>query len=440
MASSLEPLEKLGEHVALLLDEAAPDRARAIDEAREAFLHGEVAQRARWASLRLRWVSAIAVVIAVVATTVIVLDRHATPLTFAVEGAPGSPKTWLAAPKHSALRLDFSDGTKIRLEGDSRARVQDIDSTGASLGLEAGHLHAEVVHTKTSVWKVAAGPFVVNVTGTVFDVNWDPSTQVLAVSVARGSVLVGDSSSGVAQAVRASETLHATTFERRFVMSSQTDPLPVESRASAAEHGPPLAESVAPPVDGTTPDAVAPEAVAPEAATIEPALPTTARHASPSKVDDSLGDWRAFAKRGALREAFASAEASGFRQATESATPSELLSLGDGARLSGNAERATFALLSLRQRFPSDSRRAAAAFSLGKVAFDQRKAYEQAAQWFATSLREQPTGPLAREASGRLIESSWRAHDAAGAERAARDYLGKYPEGPHADLARSVLR
>jgi len=28
----------------------------------------------------------------------------------------------------------------------------------------------------------------------------------------------------------------------------------------------------------------------------------------------------------------------------------------------------------------------------------------------------------------------------AGAQRAARDYLSKYPEGPHADLARSVLR
>ncbi len=51
---------------------------------------------------------------------------------------------------------------------------------------------------------------------------------------------------------------------------------------------------------------------------------------------------------------------------------------------------------------------------------------------------EQARGAL--DAAGRLIEALRRADDSAGARRAARDYLEKYPEGPHADLARSVLR
>jgi len=430
MARSLDPLDQLGEHVSTLLDTAAPERTRAIEDARRAFLQAEATPSPRVAaSLRAHWSWALGAALAAAAVAVlVVLSQRPAPLSFEVEGGPGSPKTWLAAPQGSALRLDFSDGTKVRLEARSRARVQEIDRTGASIGLEGGHLHAEVVHTSSSVWKVVAGPFTVNVTGTVFDVSWDPGAQELAVSVERGSVLVGDAGTGIAQAVRASETLRATAFERRFVVSS------------ASEGQEPTGAATSPASSSAAPD----RGVA-NGASLDLASPATPD--APSDAPGTLGkrepppsDWRTFAKRGALREAFASAEAAGFEQTCASASPAELLLLGDGARLSGKAERATFALLGLRQRYPSDPRRAAAAFSLGKVAFDQRRAYEQAASWFSTSLREQPSGPLAREASGRLIEALQRAHDGVGAQRAARDYLSKYPEGPHADLARSVLR
>jgi TolA-binding protein len=116
------------------------------------------------------------------------------------------------------------------------------------------------------------------------------------------------------------------------------------------------------------------------------------------------------------------------------------LQLGDGARLSGNPARAKQALMRLRNAFPGDSRRAAAAFALGKVAFDQTRSYAEAAEWFSTSIREQPGGSLSREAAGRLIEARKRSGDEAGARRAAEAYLARYPEGPHADLARALVR
>jgi TolA-binding protein len=151
-------------------------------------------------------------------------------------------------------------------------------------------------------------------------------------------------------------------------------------------------------------------------------------------------EWRTLAKAGKLKEAFTSAESQGFARLCESASAPDLLLLGDAARLSGRPDRATLALQSLRNRFPSDSRRAAAAFALGKVAFDQRRTYSEAAKWFSTSLQEQPNGSLSREASGRLIEALRNAGDLVGAERAARSYLSKYPEGPHATVARAVLQ
>jgi TolA-binding protein len=114
--------------------------------------------------------------------------------------------------------------------------------------------------------------------------------------------------------------------------------------------------------------------------------------------------------------------------------------LGDAARLSARPDRASEALLTLRRKYPRDARRAAAAFALGKVAFDQRHAYTQAAEWFATYVREQPNGELVREAYGRQIEALRNAGDGAGAQRVAKEYLSRYPDGPHADIARSVLK
>jgi TolA-binding protein len=116
-----------------------------------------------------------------------------------------------------------------------------------------------------------------------------------------------------------------------------------------------------------------------------------------------------------------------------------LLALGDAARVSGRTDRVSEASLSLRRRFPRDARSAAAAFALGKVAFDHRRSYAEAAKWFATSIREQPNGSLAREAAGRYMEALRASGDRTAAEKAARGYLSRYPGGPHAELARSLL-
>jgi outer membrane protein assembly factor BamD (BamD/ComL family) len=59
--------------------------------------------------------------------------------------------------------------------------------------------------------------------------------------------------------------------------------------------------------------------------------------------------------------------------------------------------------------------------------------------WFKRYLTEQPNGPLAREAAGRLIELLRQTGDSARAQEAAAGYLKRYPTGPHAALARNVL-
>jgi TolA-binding protein len=110
--------------------------------------------------------------------------------------------------------------------------------------------------------------------------------------------------------------------------------------------------------------------------------------------------------------------------------------LADAARLSGAAEPARDALLSLRQRFAQEPRAATAAFLLGRIFFDQLHDAARAARWFGVYLDEQPQGELAGDALSRLAEAKALSGDRAGARQAARRYLQSHPQGPQAERAK----
>jgi TolA-binding protein len=429
MARPVTPLGSLGAKVAATLEDTAHERDRAIEEARKQFLTRAIHRPG--STRRIGRGIAIAMAAALSAAAIVWFSflRHVGPLQFNVDGATGVAQTWLAAPTARPLVLTFSDGTVLHVEPSSRARVVDIDEHGASISLESGLLRADVVHTSHSAWRLIAGPFTIRVTGTRFEVRWDAASQKFSIAVREGSVGVSGSIVGTERPVRAGEKLVASVVQGRLdLLNGETlafdEPPPGDHRGEV-----PLAGDGGPPAESSPTE-------------VPLSAPSEQPTASPeaSAKDVAPGAWRDFAKSGDLRQAFSAAEARGFQGVCDSATSSELLLLGDAARLSGRSDRATEALLALRRRYPRDPRRAAAAFALGKVAFDQRHAYGQAAEWFATCVREQPDGPLAREASGRQIEALRNAGDAAGAQRAARAYLARYPDGPHADVARSVLR
>ncbi|MBS2017588.1 MAG: hypothetical protein JST00_32205 [Deltaproteobacteria bacterium] len=112
----------------------------------------------------------------------------------------------------------------------------------------------------------------------------------------------------------------------------------------------------------------------------------------------------------------------------------ELLERALSARAGGNVEAATDLLVTLRKAHPGTSQAAIAAAYLGRDAARSGRR-DAARRWFETYLQEQPTGPLAREASGQLIELTTGAEQT---ERARR-YLAEHPNGPHAPLATRVL-
>jgi hypothetical protein len=170
--------------------------------------------------------------------------------------------------------------------------------------------------------------------------------------------------------------------------------------------------------------------------TSAPAEPAASAGVAPSPSPSAASEtgWLAFARSGRHREALSAAERAGLPSIYRSASAESLLELASAARLSGRSEVERAALLACRKRAPGQASAGQAAYLLGRASGPA-----EAASWFEMYLAEQPSGLLAREASGRLIESYAAVGDSAAAARAASRYLAAYPHGPHASMARRTL-
>ena len=314
---------------------------------------------------------------AVVAAVVWMVLVPAAP-SFQVAGRAGQAGTWLDAPATREVALRFSDGTLVSLGKSSRGRVTRVTRGGARIELGNGSFDAEVAHLPGAEWTFGAGPFQVAVTGTHLNVLWAPGTGKFELSVSRGSVLVQGPFIVGAQEVRAGQVCR------------------VDLNRHLMELGQITAEQARATVEVTTP------AATPSALDATPAPALVAPQAS-------AGSARA-------------------------ATAESLLDDARAARLAGHPDLERSLLLACRKRAKGQPAASQAAYLLGRAS-----AAGDAAQWFETYLREEPQGLLAREAAGRLIESYRAAGNAPAAKGAASRYLARYPNGPHAALARQAL-
>jgi hypothetical protein len=236
-------------------------------------------------------------------------------LSFVVGDAPqnGERNHWIRTRSGETIPLEFSDGTSLKLAPDTRARVTELTSAGASLALETGRLEARVVPRPRAAWSVIAGPYTVRVTGTEFRVSWEAEREVLEVYVAHGSVAVTGPVLAGAQSLGSKQLLTVSLPERRAAISEGAAAVP-------------------------PPPAPASASASPEATPSEPSTEPSAANPVPRNS---------------------------FEQQLQTSSAEELLKLADGARLSGQAARAQQALHSVRQRFPRSPAAGIAAYTLG---------------------------------------------------------------------------
>ncbi len=419
-------LERLGHAVADVSDRAKDPGALQAGRAR--FLAAQPPKRNRSKHYAVGFVFAAACAAAI---GLYVRSRPAS-VSFAV-GTPPSPGVvgnWISASE-VATELRFSEGTAVVVAPGACIRVTETNPHGGAVLIETGNVHAKVTHANRDTrWAFRAGPFDVRVTGTEFDASWDPTTETFEVAMTEGSVFTTGPLLHDGRTLMAGERLRISIRDKKLeiALSGQTQTAAVDTKAAPTTA--PLINAL--PVE-------APGSARPQSKnSIETTTVSSASahvEASPSANAPLEPDWKTLAASGKHKDALAAAERAGFSQQIARSSASELFVLADVARLGGSPARAREALLAARTRFGVRGR---TAFLIGKIAADQQHSAGEAATWFETYLNEEPGGPLAEQALGRLLEIRRRG-DPTAARAVAERYLARYPRGAYAELARSVL-
>lgn len=401
-------LARLGKTVATVSDRSADPAT--LPNARRRWLSASATEkRSRRPAI---WVSLAAAACLAGALLLFAWSRRAPAVSFTVGGpdAAGAVGQWVAPESTAPLDLRFSEGTVVTLAPGARMRVTETHARGATLLIERGAIHAAITHRNADTrWSLQAGPFEVRVTGTAFDARWDPATETFELTMLEGAVVVSG----------------PRLLQERVVVAGEQ--LVVSATRMELRTGASALPSATPSVAALVPAAPAACAAATSSA---PAPSGSADAGHPAE-----STWKALARAGKFKNAMEAAEASGFSDEVARASSGDLLALADAARFAGRPARAREALLAMRRRFGA---RGSSAFLLGKISADQLGSPGEAATWFETYLQEEPGGPLAEQALGRVLEIRKRS-DPGAARAAAERYLARYPGGAYAALARTLV-
>jgi transmembrane sensor len=329
------------------------------------------------------------------------------PVSFTVgrEGAPGQVGAYVTPSAKQALELRFSEGSVVSLDPETRARVTEVSARGAVVLVEAGRAAVDVVHRPDADWRVLAGPYSIAVTGTSFDVAFDPQSQALDLQMHTGVVMVSGPDLAAPVEVRGSQR-----FAHRGA-PAVASARPAEDIAPVASAGPAGAPPVAAPVGASLPSA--------SAAALDPG-----QH------------WAILAGRGEYRIVLEAAESQGLDRVLASAGSADLVALANAARFSGRTEVATRAYQAVRDRFSGTPEAASAAFLLGRMT--ESSSPSGAIVWYDRYVAEAPGGSFIAEALGRRMIALKRTGNTDATRQAAEAYLQRFPGGPYAGVAREM--
>jgi len=338
---------------------------------------------------------------------------------------------YLAQSGHGGVEVVFNEGTHFKLAPGTRGRLRELRRDGAALSLENGAASFQVTPDTARRWSVEAGPFLITVKGTVFDVAWDPATERFDLTLRRGRVQVSGPVVGGGITLNAGQHLAVRLPLAETVITEIANEAEAASERTAGAEQKPGGPAVAP----TASPARLPSGKRPAGRpTADSApLPSTA-----PKGTDARG-WQAWLAAGQWDRILADAERAGVAATLEQASSEDLFALADVARYRHRADLARSALLAQRRRFPSSPRALDAIFLLGRVA-EVGEGASRAMALYDEYLARAPHGPYAGEALGRKMILSNDQGDSAQARAIARQYLLRFPAGSHAAAARALTR
>ena len=305
----------------------------------------------------------------------------------------GSAPVAVEAGTELALRL--ADRSVITLAPGARIAPTANDASRFELALARGHARFEVEPGGPRRWRIDCGPVIVEVIGTVFEIDRDETR--IRVSVEHGIVAVrGERVPGGTRRLGAGESIEIVLRE---------------IAAAPVAPAPPVAP---PPAD---------------------ARPTPVAAARGARVER----WESLAEEGEHARAYEELGATGVEERVARAGTHELMLLADVARLSGHPDEAIAPLERVLAEHPGDAQAPLAAFILGGIQ-RSRGAHADAATAFARADELGVPAALREDARAAIAVERGRAGDIEGADAAARRYLEHHPAGARADDVQRWLR
>jgi len=358
-----------------------------------------------------------------------------------IEGGTLVEGGYLAEAGRAGIKVYFTEGTQFVLTPRTRGRLREINRNGATLSIEEGAASLNVTQDPTRRWAIEAGPFLVTVKGTVFDVSWDPENERFDLKLRRGRVIVTGPVVGGSIPLRAGQHLAVrlplaeTVITETALEGAARDDDEGEDEPTAARAGSPA--TMPPPTTLPAPGRGLPGKRA-----------VTGRSTSESGVEPLAAEvkraeprrWPALLAAGQWDRILTDAERRGVETTLEQAPSEDLFALADAARYSHRVDLANAALLAQRRRFPESSRSVDAIFLLGRVAELRDGEGARAMTYYDQYLRQAPAGPYAALAMGRKMMLSRDGGDLARARTIAREYLVRFPAGSYASAARALAR
>jgi TolA-binding protein len=336
-------------------------------------------------------------------------------ITFQVVSAKVTDGGYISSDSPQAA-VRFSDQSDLGLSPGTRMRVSRLEVRGAHVMLEGGAMHVKIHPQPRADWTLDAGPYVVHVTGTEFDLAWRGEEQTLDLHLRKGSVVVEGPLAASGVKVDAGQRLVANT---KVGSLSLVD----ELNAPATEAPPATGSRSATPSGAAQPSA------------FRVASGAAARVAA--KVDDP--SWTARVAHGDFDGVIEDADRRGVDKALAESNAVDLAALADAARYARRQDVAKRALMTERTRYPDSVQARDAPFFLGSIA-EAQKNDAASAEWYEVYLRESPNGAYASQALGRKMVLAQRMRDIEGARAIAATYLARFPDGPYASPARKLLQ
>jgi hypothetical protein len=416
--------------------------------------------------------------------------RHFDRLTYEVMNGAIGPGGFVR-PTAAGTTILFSEGSEVVLGEAARTRVDGTTADGGRLVVEGGSVQARIVPRKHARWFVDAGPYTIRVTGTVFNVKWSWTDELLDLRMDRGSVIVTGplapggvtltagmrltanprsglaiGRGGVAAPARVTSRAVSGGGSRSGLGSAATTPMTDDLSDTPSD------EEALAPESASSPSADLPSQIDPPAVFDDrfhgggrPRGPAQIRHhgtdrrpsrslsgsAGAGRVSESStaagaawAAWDRMLARGDVQGILDEAQARGTDRVLTNVSERDLSALADAARYGHRPSLARMALLSMRERFPRSAEARDAAFFLGGLAEDAAgpggSGQASALDWYERYLGESARGRYAAQALGRKMVMTQKLNGTEAAASVADEYLSRFPQGPYAAAARKLLR